>query len=158
MISMLLVLISLCSVVLAYFTSSDKDLNLFKVGACNTVIEEKYDPPDKLEPGCSFTKNVKIRNIGPSDCFIRVKAVYSDYEIGKYCYIDWNTTDYKYNSDDGYYYYKEKLKAGEVTESLFTTVKLNENIISAEIKDFDILIYSEAYEADKADNYEDVWN
>lgn len=153
----LLFLIGSCGSVLAYLTSSDSAGNSFKVGACNTQIEEKYKPPDEIDPGCSFTKDVKITNTGPSDCYVRVKAVFSDEDMGKYCKVDWNTIDFDYDSDDGYYYYRNKLKADETTESLFTSITVDENIPADEIKPFDILVYSEACEASDIAGYREIW-
>ena len=77
--------------------------------------------------------------------------------MGKYCKVDWNTIDFDYDSDDGYYYYRNKLKADETTESLFTSITVDENIPADEIKPFDILVYSEACEASDIAGYREIW-
>lgn len=141
----------------AYLTASDIKENSFAVGACNTQIIEKYNPPGRLEPGISFTKDVKVKNTGPSDCFVRVKAVFTDQDMGKHCTVDWNLNDYEFNAADGYYYYREKLAEGDITESLFTAVTVSDSIAPEELKDFDILVYSEALRGSDGESYRQVW-
>lgn len=153
----LLFMIAFSSSVLAYLTASDYENNEFTVGACNTEIIEKYDAPDRLEPGISFTKDVRVKNIGPSDCFVRIKAVFTNQDMGKFCIVDWNLKDYELNSSDGYYYYKERLAEGDMTESLFTTVKISDSVDKDEMQEFDILIYSEALRCTDGEVYKQVW-
>ena len=148
-----------------YLSDGDNSKNDFTVGSVNTEIVEEFTPPTKLEPGIRFTKDVKVRNLGPNDCYIRIKAVFTDSDMGDSCEVDWNTDDFVYNEKDGYYYYKEIVKAEEFTESLFTTVTLSTEILPEEIKDFNILIYSEAYQTGGKINgkwreftgYEEAW-
>lgn len=152
-----LMMISIIGGVYAYLTSNDTAKNTLVIGGVNTEVVEEFTPPEKLEPGTSFTKDVKVKNLGPSECYVRIKAVFTDSDMEKYCTVDFNTRDYVYNEDDGFYYYTEILRVGDITPSLFTTVSLSEEITEAEIKDFDILVYSEAYQSEGFDNYKDAW-
>lgn len=157
-ISVLMIMIICISSVLAYLTASDLNNNTFAIGACNSEIIEKFNPPEKLEPGSAFTKDVRVRNNGPSDCYVRVKAVFTDCDMEKICTVNWNFEDFEYNTTDGYYYYKSKLAEGEATESLFTTVTISDSIAPDEIKDFDILVYSEAIGCAYGEEYEQAWS
>lgn len=141
----------------ALFTDGDSADNLFIVGGSNIEIIENFDPPEELEPGTSFTKNVKAKNLGPSSCYIRIKAVFTDSDMEKFCTVDWNHDDFIYNDKDGYYYYTKVLDVGEETESLFTTITLSESINPGEIKDFDVLVYAESYQSSGFASYEDAW-
>lgn len=145
----------------AYFTKRDSAVNTIITGGVTVKVEENFEPPEELKPGTSFTKDVKVRNLGPSDAYVRILAVFSDSEIADYCTVDWNSTDFVYNADDGYWYYKQRLSADgkdSVTKSLFTTVTLSNDIPEDKIKDFDILIYAEGFHAEGFKNYEEAWD
>lgn len=141
----------------AYMSDGDTAINHITVGGNRVEIVETFNPPSELLPGISFQKDVKVENVGPSDCYVRIKAVYTDSDMGKYCSVDFNTADYEYNATDGFYYYKQILKSGESTPSLFTTVTLSNEISTAEIKDFDILIYTESYQSAGFNEYDKAW-
>ena len=141
----------------AYLTASDNAENSFVIGGCNVEVVEDFVPPPEIDPGTEFTKDVQVKNLGPSECYVRVKAVFTDSDMGDNCTVDWNTSDFEYNDEDGYYYYKDKLEVGESTESLLTNVKVSDSISDSEIKDFDILIYTEAYQSDGFSDYEEAW-
>ena len=141
----------------AYFTDGDTAVNMSSVGGNRIELVEVFEPPSRLEPGVTFTKDVKVRNVGSNDCFVRIKAVFTDSDMGKHCSLDWNELDYEYSEEDGYYYYKKVLKKNEETESLFTTVSLSASIPEAEIKDFDILIYTETYQSYGFEDYREAW-
>jgi hypothetical protein len=171
----------------AMLTDKDKANNDLVIGAVNTVIVEDFTPPPKLEAGKSFTKDVKVNNVGPTACFVRIKAVFTDSDMEKLCTVDWNTTDFIYNEQDGFWYYPHVLESNDGTPSLFTTVTVKTTIkqsqkqedgstvevdvpvTEAMLKDFDIIIYQEAFQAVCTDksytvdeneyfvNYQDAW-
>ena len=144
-------------VISAYLSDADTAENKLTVGGNRIELIEDFQPPKELLPGTSFTKDVKVENVGPNDCYVRIKAVFTDSDMEKYCTVDFNTTDYVYNSEDGFYYYKEILKSGETTPSLFTTVSLSDSITAEEIKDFDILVYTESYQSEGFTDYASAW-
>ena len=145
------------SSIYAYLTDIAIASNVVIVGSIDIEINEIFEPPVKLEPGISFTKDVSITNTGISDCYVRIKAVYTDSDMGDYCTLDIDTENFIYNEKDNFYYYKNVLKQGEKSPSLFTTVTLSEAIKAEEIKDFDILIYAESFQASGFDDYKDAW-
>ena len=157
----MLVVVTL-SVTGIYGLLSDKKtkVNEITVGGSNIETVERYEPPKKLEPGISFPKEVSILNHGPSNCFIRIKAVFTDSDMEKLCTIDYNTKDWIYDANDGYYYYKKALKKGEQTEKLFTTVTIKDTAKQDELKDFDILVYAESFQQGtfQETEYEEAWD
>ena len=155
----LLVVLIIVSIprIYAYLSDADSATNKVTVGGSNIAIIEDFNPPLKLEPGVSFTKNVSVKNNGPSDCYVRIKAVFANGDMEKYCVVDWNRVDWEYDESDGYYYYPDPLKEGQVTPSLFTTVTINGDAEPLSIKDFDILVYSESYQATGFNTYTDAW-
>ena len=142
----------------AYLFDGDWANNRIKIGECNIRIVEDFDPPKELAPGISFRKNVQVKNEGPSDCYVRVKALLTDSHMEPFIEIDWNTSSWQYDPTDGYYYYIYPLEDGDYTESLLTTVTLIEGDYQAQIKDFDILIYAECYQANGFSSYQEAWD
>lgn len=142
--------------VLAYLTATDTADNAIRIGSNDVEIVEDFDPPDELLPNTSFHKDVKIKNMGESPCYIRVKVKFTDMDIGKYCTLDINKKWVL--KDDGYYYYPDLVDSEEITESLFTTVEIGDAPEEA-IKDFDIIVYAESVQiiGDSQAGYEETW-
>ena len=163
LLGILLIAVFVTNGIYAYLSDADTAENEISIGGNNIEIEEEFDPPSELLPGLSFTKNVKVTNKGPNTCYVRVKAVFSDSDMEKYCDVDWNiysennVNGWIYNNEDGYYYYPASIAVSEKTTSLFTTVTMKENASASDFKDFDILIYAESYQADGFENYEKAW-
>lgn len=157
--------------IVAYLVDTASARNDFVIGGNRIEIEEGFIPPPELKPGISFTKNVKIKNVGPTDCYARVMAVFTTSDMEKYCEVDWNTEDWIYNAEDNYWYYPEAISTGEKTPSLFTkvtikesydfngdgTIGADENVPESLITDFDIIVYAESYQSGEYANYQDAW-
>ena len=107
---------SMAGTIHAYFIDGDTAVNTSSIGGNRIELIEVFEPPGKLEPGVSFTKDVKVRNVGPNACYVRIKAVFTDSDMGKYCTLDLNEQAYEYSRIDGYYYYRKVLKPEEETE------------------------------------------
>lgn len=142
----------------AYLTDADQAINTVTVGSNEIEIIEEFTPPDEVYPGDVIPKDVKVKNTGLSDCYVRVAAVFSDTGMSNFCTVDWNTTDWVYNENDGYWYYKKAISEGESTSSLFTTVTVSNSVNWDTYKNFDIFVYAESYQANGHDNYTDAWS
>lgn len=119
---------------LAYFTAEGKAHNVITTGGVEIAVqewadEEKTKPFEDLTgimPGMTVTKIAEIKNTGASDAWVRVKVEKSIKLQGEgtpdtgLVELTLNTTDW--TEKDGYYYYKEALKPGEVTAPIFTAV------------------------------------
>ena len=140
----------------AYLADADSARNVIRVGGNNITIDEEYDPKP-IVPGTVITKKVKIRNDGPNPCYVRLRAVFSDSDIGKYAEVDWNTTDWAYDSSDEYYYYKYNLNKDEETAYLLTTIRINEDLPKEHIKNVDMIIYAESYQSYGFSDYQKAW-
>ncbi len=126
---------------LAYFTFEDTAHNVITSGGVSIEVVEKRKGTDGAEiafptdgikgvmPGTEVSKIVSVKNNGNSEAWVRVKVnatiksakdegeLPSDvmtYEIGK-----------GWDEKDGYYYYQDKVPAGESTSILFDTVKFD---------------------------------
>ena len=108
--------------------------------------------------GTVIIKDVKVQNDGPNDCYVRIKALFTDSDMGSYCTVDWNTTDFAYNAEDGYYYYRAVLKNGEVTPSLFTTITVSSDLPEDEVKAFSVIVYAESYQSEGFENDQEAWD
>ena len=143
--------------VVAYLTDADRANNAMTIGGNHIALTEEFIPPESLAPGIVIPKNVKVTNTGITSCYVRVFAEFTDSDMGQYCEVDWNTTDWVYNSGDQYWYYKNAIATGESTTSLFTTITLIDGDYEAVIKDFDVIVYAESYQSYGFDKYEDAW-
>lgn len=142
----------------SYFTHKAVVQNNINLGYNKIQLNENYIPPLSIEKGISYTKEPYVTNTGNVDCYVRIKSVVSDSRVAKYLTIDYNTTDYTYNADDGYWYYNKVLVAGDRTESLFTTVSIAEDADDIVLDGFDIYVYAESVQTVEGKSMEEVWN
>lgn len=139
-----IVLILSSFVVYAYFTARASKTNNVRLGFNKIEVLENYDPPIAMEKGISFTKEPYVVNSGDVDCYVRLKVAVSDSRIEKGLTIDYNTEDFSYSSEDGYWYYKSVLKPGEQTVPIFSTVSIAEDADDLVLDGFDIYVYAES--------------
>ena len=75
-------------VTVAYFTSAARSNNSFTVGTNTITIDEYFKPPKELKTGLNtYKKQIKIKNTGTTDAFIRVYAEFSDSDAGNSSFI-----------------------------------------------------------------------
>ena len=141
----------------AYFTGMDSAKNRTTIGGNRIEIVEEYTPPEKVTPGSAFAKAVRVENVGNSSCYVRIRAVFSDSDAGQYCSLDWNTTDFYYCAEDGYYYCKGILAPQAMTPYLFTTVTVSPDAPEEALAQFSILVYAESCQAGGFGQYEEAW-
>lgn len=145
----------------AWQAAGDTD-NILTMASYQNRIEEEYVVPDHVDPGAEVDKVVNVRNTGTVDTLIRVsveKAFGTRKKDGTFVkegdlepdmiQITYNTTSWK-ERGDGFFYYKEILKAGETTkEPLFTSFILSPKIGEAyEGKDAQIVVRMESVQAE----------
>ena len=127
---------------LAYFTFEDTAHNVITSGGVSIEVVEKTKSTDGAEledfpkegitgvmPGTEVSKIVSVRNTGNSEAWVRVKVdatIKSAEGEGK---LPSDVMTYTVSGDwtekDGYYYYNNKVPAGESTSILFDTVKFD---------------------------------
>lgn len=156
-ISLCLVLVASVIGVGAYLMDSEAADNAFTIGANEIRLIENFIPPKELKPGIEFEKLVRVQNTGSTTSWIRVMAVFTNSDMGDWCTIDWNDTDWVYDETDGYWYHKNPVEPNGYTANLFTKVKLSDDIPEVIIKDFDIIVYAESYSTGGVSDYESAW-
>lgn len=141
----------------AYLIDADYGHNKVKTGTVEAEIEETYDPPEKLEPGISFSKEPWVKNTGNSPCYVRLQALFSDSRAEEFSTLEeLNTTEWT-DGEDGYYYYTELLEPGKRTPSLFTGVTIG-SVDPSELVEFEILLYAEAVQPGPGIvDYQEAW-
>lgn len=145
------IMILVCSTgltTLALLKSKTEPLtNEFSIGNVTTEIEEKFE---KTSESTVFKKEPVVTNTGKNDCYVRVRVSASPQE--QLDITGWDTTNWKYNASDDFYYYQKALKApkgevpGESTTALFTTVSVKADYVDT-IEGFDVFVYQEAVQA-----------
>lgn len=79
--------------VYAYFTSLDVKENTITVADNTVEISEKFEPPlEQTTADNIFKKEVTVKNTGPSACYVRVYADFSNSFIRSRSYISDDTT------------------------------------------------------------------
>lgn len=124
----------------AYLSSTKIKKATLTIGDNNVMIVETFTPPVTWQSNTSYAKDVKVKNNGSVDCYIRVLAEVSDADIPATMNID---TD-SWSKKDGYYYYKYIVPSGTITKALFTQVSIGNAKID---KDFEIIIYAESVQS-----------
>ncbi|MBO0439913.1 hypothetical protein [Candidatus Enterococcus ikei] len=129
------------AVAYAAMTMREEKVNLFQIGNLQTKVEEVFTEPITILPNKPVNKKVTIANTGTINQFVRV-MIHPDIrldnngsirllpsKIGGELLLDLNNTHWKLG-EDGYYYYLNVLKTGKsnVTENLFTQVKLKSEL------------------------------
>ena len=119
----------------AYFTTKTVAHNVITTGEIDIELvetmktpegEKEWDDQTGIMPGQEVSKIVRVHNVGPNPAWVRVKVTKS-VKVGNTILSDdvltmnFNTDQWQYK--DGYYYYKEALKAENgITVPLFTNV------------------------------------
>lgn len=57
---------------LAYFTSEDSADNVFTMGNVEIELQEVFEQNSKLQPGLDVNKDVRVKNTGSEDAYVRV--------------------------------------------------------------------------------------
>lgn len=140
----------------AYLSDADTVSNTMTVGGNHISIDEIYEQKP-IVPGTKITKKVRIKNDGPNDCYVRVRAVFSDSDVGQYVQVDWNTNDWIYNEEDEFYYFTSCISKDEYSEYLFTTLQVDAMIPEHLKKDIQLIVYAESYQAEGYSHYQEAW-
>lgn len=162
----IVLIVLICGSTISYLMSTDNSKSEFILSTNEIEIVEDFNPPEELLPGIVFKKEVEIKNISQMPCYVRIKAVFSNSDVGQYCeLIGLNNTDYIYDPVDEYYYYKtilngydaNKDKYSYTTKPLFEGVKVKDDAPELELEDFEIIIYAESIQAVGFNDYQEAW-
>ena len=151
----------------AYLSGKDNANNPISVGENTIEVDEEFELPKELVPGISYTKSPKVTNTGNMDCYVRMCVYYSDESVSRYTTINFDTTNWTYNPDDGYYYYHHIVHPGESSTPLFTEVTILSQIDNGDgtftdvtqddLIDYDIIIYAESVQAADYSSATEAW-
>lgn len=116
--AILLVVLLVVGGTFAWFTAkSDDVVNTFKAGTLKIKVDETFDEEaaQNVNPGDSYVKKVKIKNIGTKTAFVRLKLTPKFFDIVEGEEVEMANADYSLVTypilnewvlhDDGYYYY-----------------------------------------------------
>lgn len=147
----------------ASWQSQGETVNKISMASVKGQIVEEYEQNQTVYPNATVDKKVQVKNTGTVDALPRVKIekVWGDTrdEDGKLLTdpdlstdnieITYNTEKWTYDPNDGYFYYNEVLKPGEITDSLFDSFKVNGENTGGEYKNkqADIIVNMELVQA-----------
>lgn len=131
----------------AYLSAEDSRVNRLTFGQNIIETEEEFPTPDP-RPGDSIEKKVRVKNTGDVPCFVRTRILFSNGEAEGVSTLELNTTDWTERQEDGYHYYKHILPVGKNSADLLTAVKIADSAHLEELKDFQIIVYSESVQSE----------
>lgn len=147
----------------ASWQSQGETVNKISMASVKGQIVEEYEQNQTVYPNATVDKKVQVKNTGTVDALPRVKIekVWGDTrdKDGKLLTdpdlstdnieITYNTEKWTYDPSDGYFYYNEVLKPGEITDSLFDSFKVNGENTGGEYKNkqADIIVNMELVQA-----------
>ena len=170
--ALLVILLSIiASTTLAYYTATDTATNVITSSGVDIELVETTEDGEPfanvagIMPGTTVSKIVKVRN-KQADAYVRVSCVVeatgadgkpldlSKIPNGdKAIVMDLNLTDWALG-EDGYYYYKYPLEAGDITEPLFTEVSFDAENMGNEFQNAKLTITVQATQvAHNGSNY-----
>lgn len=150
-----LVAVMVTTGIFAYYTDIQEKKNTITVGYNEIEIVEEYNPPKELKPGISFTKDVKVKNTGTVPCYVRVFCEVNNSDVKDMLKIDYNNQDFTKKGE--YYYYNDILQPKTSTPSLMTTVQVSDTAEVNQMKDFDIIVYSESVQQEGYKDSDSAW-
>ena len=149
--------------VLAAWNASEYAINFLSMSSFKVSIQEEYQRPEHVDPGQKVTKKVSIKNQGDADSFVRVRiqrvfgktdknGIFTENKE-----LDPELIEVHYNTDlwkpgkDGYWYYKDVLRAGTITrkpllDSFYLSEKADNRYKNKEAR---IIVSLESIQADK---------
>lgn len=170
--TVILLFVFAISGILAAWEANGDTTNKITIASVKGSIEEIYKQDPTVYPNGTIDKVVNVRNTGTIDCLVRVKVdkvwgsdrtddntLIPDSSLSTdNIQIAFNSVDWIYFPDDGYFYYKHVLPPGELTNAAlfesFTITPSTDNLYEG--KKADIRIYLECVQA--AGNGISIWD
>lgn len=145
---------------IAYLTTTSETKNEFVVGTVEPKILETFNKSAKTK------EDIKVKNNGNADIYVRAYIMYNfeDEDNNILESIPVLNTDYSvsltssnwiYNQNDGYYYYKNALSPNETTENLIDEIKI---LYSGDDKYVVVTVLAEAVQKVPNTAISDLWN
>lgn len=158
--------------VFASWYAQSETINTITMKSVKGQIVEEYEQNQVVYPNSEVNKIVQVKNTGNTDALSRVKIekVWGERrdENGKLLInpdlstdnieITYNTDEWFYQEEDGYFYYKDVLRPGDITVSLFDSFKINGEKTNGDYKNkqADIIVTMEMVQAEN--NGPSYWN
>lgn len=136
----------------AFLVSRHNIVNEFSAGENSSHIEEEFGDYAGFTASESYTKEVAVKNDGSVECYVRMFAEIESPDVAEKLTVNYNNDGWTEKQEDGYYYYKNRLKPGEKTAPLFTEITANHDT-----DEFQMICYSETVQAGGAENPVDAF-
>lgn len=136
----LVILMFICgfAFTIAFFTDTVEVPNVFKTQVFKTTVTEEFVSPDNWLPGDTTDKKIRVNNVGDVSVAARIKITekwisadgteLSGIQNGNRAAIINFVNTNKWIKDGDYYYYKNKINAGQTTDDFIESVTFNNKI------------------------------
>lgn len=149
----LVLIASICFASTAFFVSTDKTRNVFKVAKYEIDTKENFKQSKEWKTK-SIKKEVWAENNGTLPAYIRIKVVPFwksglplEYDNKRTIQLEFSNSKLWRKIGD-YYYYKKILKPGERTENLIDGVNVNADLLESNkdynIKDLSVDVFTDS--------------
>lgn len=118
---------------MAYFTT-----HVMAKGGYPLTLGTETSLEEEVE---DMTKHIVLANTGENDCYVRVRVFCgSSFKINYSPAVDDSNEPYwRLGEDDGYWYYRDIVSAGEKTEELLASIEVPEGVTES----FDVIVIQE---------------
>lgn len=144
---------SICLASTAFFISTDKTRNVFKVAKYEIDTKENFKQSKEWKTK-SIKKEVWVENNGTLPAYVRIKVVPFWKSGLPLMYDDKKTIQLEFSNSKlwkkigDYYYYKKILEPGEKTENLIDGVNVNADLLESNkdynIKDLSVDVFTDS--------------
>ena len=156
--------------ILAYLTSTaGPDTNVMALGNVDIEQDEIFEQGSDLYPGTTVTKEVTVKNVGESPCYVRTLVAFETIESNTFDYTpvwedgktkeerppvaEFTKDDVKYEVYE--YVYDEPLGVGETTPASLIEVKLSKKCTNEDMEKlggtYEVLVLSQAAQTEGYD-------
>lgn len=140
----------------AYLTDDAQAENKLGITGNEIHIEEQFELPEEVIPGCVITKRPSVVNDSDVGVYVRMAVKFTQSAAEDFC-LPLEIHDNWERKSDGYYYYKTILAPNQSTAPLFEKLVIKKDLVKDDLIPFDLLVYAESVQSMGMDR-ETAWN
>lgn len=138
----------------AYLKWNQQQTDTITIGGVQIALSQNFEKPKVITPGMTINDSPSIENTGNLPCFVRARVAFSNSIAQNECNTLSIGTNWEYDSNSNFYFYKEVLLPGKSTTPLFDNICVKTTAIPDDLQNLDVNVYSEAAQQGNLSNNE----
>lgn len=146
-----IILVVLASIIFGYGLFSicaiqyDTDKAIANYGVVNYQFQlhNEVEQRDEWNVGDTVRADVRVENTGSGSLCVRIKAIFANSAAEEACEMNVSNS-FEEGFEDTYFYYPVMLEPGEMTDNLFSYVKIKDDAVLEDGFTPEMIIYAEA--------------